>query len=56
MVREMLARVGGDDRAAAATPTGPRACRRNFGLQADGLYRLSDDAGRRKSCRCACSA
>ena len=27
MVREMLARVGSETRAAAATPTGPRACR-----------------------------
>ena len=30
-------------RRAAATPTGPTACPRNYGLQADGLYRLSDD-------------
>ena len=46
MVREMLARVGERDAAAAATPTGPRACSPHFGLQADGLYRLSDDQAR----------
>ena len=34
-------------RPAAATPTGPRACRRSFGMQADGLYRLSDDQAQR---------
>ena len=32
-------------RRAAATPTARRACRTQFGMQADGLYRLSDDAG-----------
>ena len=42
MVREMLSRVGGD------TPGGmqayrPEGLQKEFGIQADGLYRLSDD-------------
>jgi DNA gyrase subunit A len=40
---------------AAAEAYRPEGLPRNYGLQADGLYRLSDDQARR-SCRCACSA
>ena len=47
MVREMLARVGGETAGRPRRLPARRPARRNFGLQADGLYRLSDDQAAR---------
>jgi DNA gyrase subunit A len=43
MVREMLSARRGRHAGRPPEPTGPKACRPSYGLQADGLYRLSDD-------------
>ena len=43
MVREMLARVGSETAQGRRRRTGREGLSPNFGLQADGLYRLSDD-------------
>ena len=54
LVRDMLARVGSEI-GHGSDASRPEGLSPKFGLQADGLYRLSD-AQAQRSWRCACSA
>jgi DNA gyrase subunit A len=55
LVREMLARAESDTPGGRARGLPPRRPAPQYGMQADGLYRLSTTRPAR-SCRCACSA